>query len=101
MKDKGLESLENIKGNADLFDEGYQWDKTFSKQFDEDINNIEKDLLLGQACKMFVKLVVEMDDGDLKKQWIETEYEDAVDERIGKYLTKEIYETIREWLKNE
>lgn len=41
---KGLEALENIKGNCDLFDEGYQWDSEFSKQFDEDIDIIEKEL---------------------------------------------------------
>ena len=40
----GLESLENIKGNCDLFDEGYQWDNEFSKQFDEDLDSIERGL---------------------------------------------------------
>lgn len=41
---KGLEALENIKGNCDLFDEGYQWDNEFSKQFDLDIDIIEQEL---------------------------------------------------------
>ena len=42
--DTGLDRLENIKGNVDLFDEGYKWDEEFSKQFDSDIDIIEKDL---------------------------------------------------------
>ena len=41
---KGLEALESIKENCDLFDAGYSWDKDFSKVFDENIDNIEKEL---------------------------------------------------------
>ena len=41
---EGLEALEDIKGNCDLFDEGYQWDNEFSKQFDSDIDTIENEL---------------------------------------------------------
>ena len=38
---KELEALERIKENCDLFDDGHQWDETFSKLSDKDIAAIE------------------------------------------------------------
>ena len=56
---KGLEALENIKGNCDLFDEGYQWDNEFSKQFDEDLDTIEKELKDKADQDRALKLIIE------------------------------------------
>lgn len=51
VKYNGLDALEDIKGNCDLFDEGYQWDNEFSKQFDSDIDTIERELKAVKTIK--------------------------------------------------
>ena len=58
------ESIERIRGNMDLLDEGYPWDEHFSSQFDEDLDDLEKDLKDKEGLARALS-IVSCENGDL------------------------------------
>ena len=105
---KGLEALESINGNCDLFDKGYQWDQEFSKQFNEYLDIIEKELKEKEKQDDYIKSLEDRID-NLETSYLRdkkaleiikehTLYCENVDYFVFVNITKEVNDLLKEVL---